>query len=68
MKLRDFTHPNSKEVQEAGNAERPHKNQQISLSGQGPTLSRNSWEMIQNGEGQESWKTSSKQVGRKHNE
>ena len=31
MKLRDFTHPNSKEAQEAVNAERPHKNHQISV-------------------------------------
>ena len=37
---RDFTHPNSKEVQGAGNGERLHKNHQISLSGQGPTLSK----------------------------
>ena len=31
MKLRDFTHPNSKDAQEAGYAERPHKNHQISV-------------------------------------
>lgn len=49
-------HPSSKDAQEAANWERPHKDHKSPCPGKGPTLNRNSWEMIQNGAGQESWR------------
>lgn len=53
---RDFTHPSSKDAQEAAElGETPQEPPNLPVR-KGPTLNRNSWEMIQNGAGQESWR------------